>query len=157
MPARAGSASSSPASGYRAPGVNTGAAPSPSSPNRASARSPPRGTGPGSTGSSSCAQAVPPAVPSGAAAAPGAGRRAGTRPSAARTANVDTPVAAAIAACDFPAAASSPILCVSSAVSFDGPFGPRSPAASPASPPRRYPSSHRHSVTMPRGLAADLV
>ena len=66
-----------------------------------------------------------------------------------RTANVDTPAAAAIAAWDFPAAASSPILPVSSGVSLDGPFGPRLPAASPASPPRRYPSSHRHSVTMP--------
>ena len=66
-----------------------------------------------------------------------------------RTANVETSPAAATAAWDFPAAASSLILSVSSGVSFDGPFGPRLPAASPASPPRRYPSSHRHSVTMP--------
>ena len=88
-------------------------------------------------------------MPSAVSAAPGAGARAGMRPSAVRTANVDTPAAAAIAAWDFPCAASSPISCVSSGVSFDGPFGPRLPAASPASPSRRYPSSHRHSVTTP--------
>ena len=49
-----------PASGYRAPGVNTGSAPSPSSPHRASARSPSRGTGPGITGSGLPATAASP-------------------------------------------------------------------------------------------------
>ena len=71
------------------------------------------------------------------------------RPSAVRTAKVDTPAAAAIAAWAFPAAASSLIFPVSSGVSLDGPFGPRLPATSPARPSRRYPSSHRHSVTTP--------
>ena len=89
--------------------------------------------------------------------APGAGRRAGTRPSAVRTANVDTPAAAAIAAWDFPAAASSLILPVSSGVSLDGPFGPACPP--PARPARRagtHPAtataSPRRSRTRPRLL-----
>ena len=90
------------------------------------------------------AAVFPPSAPSGA---PGAGRRAGTRPSAVRTANVDTPVAAAIAACDFPAAASSPILCVSSGVSFDGPLRPalaRHQPGQPAAPVPVQPPPQRH-------------
>ena len=81
------------------PGVNTGSAPSPSSPHRASARSPSRGTGSGSTGTAApgrCSsppatgQALPPAA---SAAVPRP--QAATRPSALRTLNVDTPSPAA--------------------------------------------------------------
>ena len=54
-----GSASSSPASGYRAPGVNTGPAPSPSRPRRARARSAFLGTGSGSTGTAAPSPASP--------------------------------------------------------------------------------------------------
>ena len=139
MASRAGSASSSPASGYRAPGVNTGSAPSPSSPHRASARSPSRGTGSGSTGTAapgrwSSSPATRLALP---AAAPAAAPRprAATRPSALRTLNVDTPVAAAISLRVAPAASSSPIRAASSGVSFEAPFGPRRAGTSPASPP----------------------
>ncbi len=89
--------------------------------------------------------------PAGASAAEG---RAGIRPSAVRTANVETPHSAATAACDFPAAASSLIFSVSSGVSFDGPFGPRRAGSSPASPSRRYASAHRHTVTGPAPNAA---
>ncbi len=80
--------------------------------------------------------------------------RAGTRPSAVRTANAETPHSFATAACDFPAPASSLILPASSGVSFDGPFGPRRAGSSPASPPRRYASAHRHTVTGPAPNAA---
>ena len=152
MPASAGSASSSPASGIFAPGVNTGAAPSPSSPNRASARSPCRGTGSGSTGSASvspgsmsCAHApLAPAspLPSGCPAA----WRMPTRPSAERTANSDTPHWRAISACVSPPAASSRIRAVTCGVSFDGPFGPRLPGSSPASPCPAYALRHRQNV-----------
>src|SRR5260221_487757 len=68
-------ASNRPASGYRAPGVNTGAAPSPTSPNRASARPASRDTGPGST-----PRPCPPPAP--APASGGAASRAPSRPPA---------------------------------------------------------------------------
>ena len=71
-----------------------------------------------------------------------------------RTANVETSHSAATAAWDFPAAASSLILAVSSGVSFEGPFGPRRAGSSPASPSRRYASAHRHTVTGPVPNAA---
>jgi hypothetical protein len=124
VPSSTGSASSSPASGYRAPGANTGAAPSPSRPHLASARSACRGTGSGCTGSGSPA-ATPTAAPCPAD---------GTRPSALRTLNVDTPVAAAISRSVAPAASSPAIRSTSSAVSFEAPFGPRRAGTSQATP-----------------------
>ena len=61
-------------------------------------------------------------------------RRSGTRPSAHRTENTDTPHNAEIASSDFPSARSPRILDTSFAVSLDGPFGPRASGTSPASP-----------------------
>ena len=61
--------------------------------------------------------------------------RAATRPSALRTLNVDTPVAAAISLRVAPAASSSRIRAASSGVSFEAPFGPRRAGTSPATPP----------------------
>ena len=72
-----------------------------------------------------------------AASAFGAGRGrllAGTRPSALRTLNVDTPVAAAISRSVAPAASSAVIRAASSGVSFEAPFGPRRAGTSPATP-----------------------
>ena len=133
MPSSAGSASSNPASGYRAPAVNTGTAPSPSKPHWASARSPSRGTGSGSTGTTAPwpASSSPAARPALSAGRP----RAATRPSALRTLNVDTPVAAAISRSVAPAASSPAIRAASSGVSFEAPFGPRRAGTSPATPP----------------------
>ena len=59
----------------------------------------------------------------------------GTRPSALRTLNVDTPVAAAISPKVAPAASSSRIRAASSGVSLEAPFGPRREGTSPATPP----------------------
>ena len=132
MPASAGSASSSPASGTFAPGVNTGTAPSPGSPDLASTRSPSRGTGSGSTGSFSCSQPAPPSSASGCAAA---ALRTLARPSAVRTANSDTPHRRPISACDSdPSAASSWIRAVTCGF----------PGSSPASPCSAY--AWRHQV-----------
>ncbi|HJY58750.1 MAG TPA: hypothetical protein VJ418_20430 [Streptosporangiaceae bacterium] len=61
--------------------------------------------------------------------------RAATRPSALRTVNVDTPVAAAISLRVAPAASSSPIRAASCAVSLEAPFGPRREGTRPATPP----------------------
>ena len=143
MPSSAGSASSSPASGYRAPGANTGAAPSPSSPHRASARSPSRGTGSGST-ATAASSSPPGAVFPGH---DGRGHPRATRPSALRTLNVDTPVAAAIWRSVAPAASSPAIRAASSGVSFEAPFGPRRAGTSPATPSAASAWSHRHTVT----------
>jgi hypothetical protein len=63
-----------------------------------------------------------------------------------RTANADTPVAAAISACELPAACSSLICSVSSGVSLDGPFGPRLAGTSAATPPAASAFFHRHTV-----------
>ncbi len=76
---------------------------------------------------------------------PGASRMP-TRPSAERTANSDTPHWRAISACGSPPAASSRIRAVTCGVSFDGPFGPRLPGSSPASPSRSYALRHRQNV-----------
>ena len=59
---------------------------------------------------------------------------AGTRPSALRTLNVDTPVAAAISRSVAPAASSPAIRSTSSGVSFEAPLGPRRAGTSPATP-----------------------
>jgi hypothetical protein len=59
-----------------------------------------------------------------------------TRPSAARTVNVETPVAAAICRSVCPAASSPAIRAASAGVSFDAPFGPRRTGTSPATPPQ---------------------
>ncbi len=68
-------------------------------------------------------------------AAPAAARvPAATRPSALRTLNVDTPVAAAICRRVAPAASSPVIRSTSSGVSFEAPFGPRREGTSPATP-----------------------
>ena len=104
---------------------------------------PSRGTGSGSTGISSSwsrgpgpGAARPASAPSPALVLAGSpARGAGTRPSALRTVNVDTPVAAATCRSVCPAASSSPIRAVSSAVSFDGPFGPGRAGTSPATAP----------------------
>ena len=69
-----------------------------------------------------------------------------TRPSAERTANSDTPHRRPISACDSPPAASSRIRAVTCGVSFDGPFGPRLPGSSPASPCPAYALRHRQNV-----------
>ena len=117
--------------------MNTGAAPSPSSPHRASTRSPSRGTGSGSTGTAAPwpASPSPASWPALSPAAPAAGRPPGaTRPSALRTLNVDTPVAAAISRSVAPAASSPAIRSTSSGVSFEAPFGPRRAGTSPATP-----------------------
>ena len=115
--------------------MNTGAAPSPSSPHRASTRSPSRGTGSGSTGTAPRPASSSPATgPALSSAAHAAGRPDPTRPSALRTLNVDTPVAAAISRSVAPAASSPVIRSTSSGVSFEAPFGPRRAGTSPATP-----------------------
>ena len=63
-----------------------------------------------------------------------------------RTANSDTPACAATAACDMPAADSARISAVSSGVSLDGPFGPRLPGISAATPPACSAFFHCHTV-----------
>ena len=60
---------------------------------------------------------------------------AATRPSALRTLNVDTPVAAAISLRVAPAASNPAIRCTSCGVSLEAPFGPRRAGTSPATPP----------------------
>ena len=108
-----------------------------------------RGTGSGST-RSSCPPPPPPSSSSPPAPAPPAAgcpssgklpasfaiafRRSGTRPSAHRTLNTDTPHNPEIASSDFPSARSPRIRDTSFAVSLDGPFGPRTAGTSPASP-----------------------
>ena len=69
-----------------------------------------------------------------------------TRPSAARTVNVETPVAAAICRSVCPAASSPAIAAASAGVSFDAPFGPRRTGTSPATPPQASAWSHRQMV-----------
>jgi hypothetical protein len=125
---RAGSASNSPASGYRAPRANTGPAPSPRSPHRARARSPSRGTGSGSTGTAAPRPAS--LFPAAAAGQPADA----TRPSALRTLNAGPPVAAAISRRAAAAASSPAIRSTICGVSFEAPFGPRRAGTSPATP-----------------------
>ena len=69
-----------------------------------------------------------------------------TRPSAARTVNVETPVAAAICRSVCPAASSPAIRAASAGVSFDAPFGPRRTGTSPATSPQSSAWSHRQMV-----------
>ena len=69
-----------------------------------------------------------------------------TRPSAARTVNVETPVAAAICRSVCPAASSPAIRAASAGVSFDALFGPRRTGTSPATPPQASAWSHRQMV-----------
>ena len=140
----------------RADRRNTGSAPSPSGPHREAARSPPRGTGSGSTGSGSrwpaparsCspgalspaasrpASSSPPAASS--RRRPGPAARGGIRPSALRTLNVNTPVAAAFW-CRLLPAASSPAIRAPSRRSASRPAAaPCGPG--PARPPRPRPA-----------------
>ena len=69
-----------------------------------------------------------------------------TRPSAARTVNVETPVAAAICRSVWPPASSPAIRAASPGVSFDAPLGPRRTGTSPATPPQASAWSHRQMV-----------
>ena len=81
---------------------------------------------------SSSSPATRPALSAVAAGRP----RAATRPSALRTLNVDTPVAAAISPQRRPRRVQFPaIRAASSGVSFEAPFGPRRAGTSPATPP----------------------
>ena len=115
MPASAGSASSSPATGARAHGVNTGGAAS-ISPNRANTRSAPRSTGSVNTGActatdavtatevvaeqSDCCPDTEPQPDTGSGSGSGSGWRKPSEPagtSAVRTLPCDTPTSAATA------------------------------------------------------------
>ena len=147
--------------------MNAGTAPSPSSPNRASARSPSLGTGSGSTGSTS-GSATPASVPAGPvpalsvpalpvsvlpevpagswpAGTPSAAGRAGR--STLRTEDSDTPVAAAIAALPAPWRSSSRICAITCGVSFEARCGPLAAGTRPATPPPASAFAHRHTLT----------
>ena len=173
--ASAGNTSHNPASGSRAPWVNTGSA-SVSSPYRANARSSVRGTGSANTANIGavfcssvspanwCAAAVDSTSP--ATRLPAQADSASTtiwllaaalrashptlprrRPNATRTVAVDTPVSAPIAANDHPRRSSSRIRATTSSVSLIGPVGPGLPGTSPATPSAANPHRHRHSVS----------
>ena len=135
-------ASQRPVGGYRAPGVNTVTAPSPSSSHWTSARSASPETGSGSTGTAAPAPTPPSPAPwpglSSAALAP-TGCPLATRPSVLRTLNVDTPVAAAVWRNVWPALCSPAIRFNSYGVSFEPPSGPGEPR--PARLPRPRPAS----------------